>query len=271
MGDDLDKKVDDLGKLIDRLSIDVNFLNKKVDDICVNKSTDNAEADTGARGLGLDPGFQHVHHQQQWPMSPLGPESISPSEVEREFLQIKDSLNKITLPNECKVFDGKQGIARENQGTLTVISKCARYTESALKQMSVLKVNDQDINIQKLYSILFAQINFLQSEYAALLVKSKFDSDTSNLFKCLEKNSSALAGKSLDNLKVAAEITAAKQRFDTSQTRPYFGRGNFRGRGSGRGFFPRRGYRQYDNFDGFTNYQRPYQRYPNTGNHDQDN
>ena len=203
---------------------------------------------------------------------PLG--SVSPgdgediaTEIEREYSFIKDSLIKVKLPNNLHVFDTKQGIVRDCQNTLSVISKCARYTETTLKQLSQCGGIGEE-NHARLYTILHAQTNFLQGEYAGLLVKSRFDSETSTLFKCLEKNSSALSGQALDNLKIAAEISAVKQRTDASH-RPYQGqcyrggynsgfrgsRGNFNSgyRGFRGGYFPRRNYsRSPDVFDSFS-------------------
>ena len=66
--------------------------------------------------------------------------------------------------------------------------------------------------LSKLYTVFAAQMNYLQSEYASLVVKGQFDSETANLFKSLEKNNNQLKGETLENVRADAEISAAKTR-----------------------------------------------------------
>lgn len=155
------------------------------------------------------------------------------SDIQREYECIKDSLNKVILPNELKLLEAKTGIKREDQPHLLALGKSARYSETCLKLLSTF---DDSANVQDLtqiYTVLVAHINFLQSEYAGLVVKGQFDKDTASLFKCLERNTNQFTSESLDNLKTAAEISAAKSRFKPEGN---IGRGN-RGRGT---FYPRR-------------------------------
>ena len=63
---------------------------------------------------------------------------ITHNTPQRGYEIIKDSLNKVKLPEDLHVFDSKSGISRDCQQNLTTISKCARYTETALKQLSVM-------------------------------------------------------------------------------------------------------------------------------------
>ena len=186
---------------------------------------------------------------------PLGPirlptadsEEVNAAELHREFESIRDSLIRVKLPNDIKVFDSKVGIKQECQPALTVISKCARYTETAFKQLSLIAdlhlhapgeaSNDRSEpifdSLQKLYVILHSEIAYLQSEYTGLLVKSRFDTDTANLFKCFERNNAAFSDRSLENLRRASEISAASLK-QNKQSNNW--RGGFRGRGQrGRG------------------------------------
>lgn len=99
----------------------------------------------------------------------------------------------------------------------------------------------------KLYTVFAAQMNYLQSEYASLVVKGQFGSETTNLFKFLEKNNNQFKGETLDNLRAAAEISAAKtrvhgdqegfnnRRFNYGKRGSWSNRFNYRG--SGRGYY----------------------------------
>ena len=51
----------------------------------------------------------------------------STTDIQREYECIKDSLNKIKLPNELKLLDNKSGIKREDQPHLAAVAKSARY------------------------------------------------------------------------------------------------------------------------------------------------
>ena len=91
-------------------------------------------------------------------------------------------MSKISLPNNLKLVDSSAGIKQESKGTLKVITKTARLAETALKQISILplqqkadssfKISSKDL--ANLYTISAAQIQFLQSEYASLVVKITF-------------------------------------------------------------------------------------------------
>jgi hypothetical protein len=149
-------------------------------------------------------------HGQVPPVS--GRHGYDTTDIQREYECIKDSLNKIKLPNEIRLLESKTGIKRNDQPHLQSVTKGARYTETCLKLISTFDTRVDKTDLQQLYNVLVAQINFFQTEYAALVVKGQFDQTTASLFKCLEKNTPALSGTSLDNLKTAAEIAAAASR-----------------------------------------------------------
>lgn len=152
------------------------------------------------------------------------------SDVQRDYESIRDSLTRVSLPQKYKVHDSAKGISKEGKPTLNVISKCARFAEAGLKVVASLQPEgetDQSItlkkdDVQKFFTIYAAQINFLQGEYAGLVVKSTFDEETSRIFKSFENNSGAFTDSSLQNIRLAAEL--ANQR---SQS------GRFRGTGRG--------------------------------------
>lgn len=103
---------------------------------------------------------------------------------------------------------------------LKVISRSARYAETALKYISILTPRGNDIGnyvishdeMSALFTILATQQNFLQQEYAALIVKNTFNDETSRLFRAFESHNSAFSSTSLNNLRIAADLAVARDR-----------------------------------------------------------
>ena len=58
---------------------------------------------------------------------------IAAEDIEGEFMTVKDSVQKIRLPPDLKLNETRQGIKREDQLILNLITKSARYIESTLK------------------------------------------------------------------------------------------------------------------------------------------
>ena len=172
------------------------------------------------------------------PIQELAP--LDAAEIQRDFEIIRDSLQRVRLPNNLRVFDSKSGIKKDCQPTLYVISRCARYTETAIKQLSVI-LNAQESGqhitsdqLRTLFTVLQAQTSFLQGEYASLIVKSSFDNNTAALFKCLEGNSGSFNERSMSNLRRAAEITGAANRAQQGN-RSQASTSSYRGRPRGPG------------------------------------
>ena len=111
-----------------------------------------------------------------------------------------------------------------NKPALKIIQKCARYAEVMLKVLSLRDDETETDTNDKVFTCAVAQINFLQAEFANLVVKSSFDENTSRLFRQFENNSSVLNEQSLNSIRVAAELSS----FQRSQTGP---RTQARGRG----------------------------------------
>ena len=137
-------------------------------------------------------------------------------DIQRDFDNLKDSLTKVPLPKSYKVNDSARGIKQEGKNTLSVISKCARYAETGLKVVGAthpLSEDETSITIekeqfQKLFTVFTAQVNYLQAEFANLVVKNTFDEETSRLFKSFENNSAAFSDESLRNIRLAAELAS---------------------------------------------------------------
>ena len=170
--------------------------------------------------------------------SPLGSTSPSEFDIQKRFENLRDSLSRIQLPPDCKVNESQQGIRSECKPALKVISKTARFAEAGLKLISQYLPSDAEeyaltsADIEKLYIIFQAQINYLQGEYSSLVVRSTFDEETSRLFRAFQNNSQAFSERSLNNVRLAAELTSMSSR----HSRGNFSRSSYRGNSNRRGF-----------------------------------
>ena len=133
--------------------------------------------------------------------------------IQREFEQVRDVVSRIQLPAHLKVNDSATGINKECKATLKVLNKSARFAETGLKVLASApspRLSEQEVHM--LYTVLHAQINFLQGEYSSLVVRSTFDDETSRVFRSLESNSTAFSERSLNNVRLAAELTSIRAR-----------------------------------------------------------
>lgn len=189
--------------------------------------------------------------------------------IQEKFNVIKSSVDKVILPPQLKLHDSRSGIKREDQPILNVVSKCGRYIETALKLLSESE-EGKPIDIASLSITLVANLKFLQDEYAALLVKGRFDNNTSQLFRSLQKNNSGFDEASLANVRVAAELSSIALRFQpNSSYRGGYRSGNYRG-GGFRGNYRGRGNRDiFHNLQG-SNFPRFHPPSSQHNNKDQD-
>ena len=221
-------------------------------------SNSNHQSSAGAAFSGLDPSESE---QYVGPTGGVTETSASrqPDDILRVFDGIKERLAKVNLPPHLKVQDSTAGIKQESRSALRILSKSARFAETALRQIAVISSSSRqnqegqifDISegdLSTLYAISAAQVQFLQGEYAALVVKNTFDEETSRLFKSFENHSSAFSPSSLQNLRVAADLASARERAS---------RGHFRG-GTGRSSLRSRGGLQYSTNRGSTGRGRGY-------------
>ena len=139
-----------------------------------------------------------------------GPESVTaqtpgPNELQERFNSIKNTVDKVILPVGFKLHDARTGIKRANQQTLNVISKCGRYVEAGLKLISDSK-EGESLDLEPIVTTLHGNINYLQDEYAALLVKGKFDDNTAQFFLLLQRANSGFNSQSINNVRIGAEL-----------------------------------------------------------------
>ena len=167
----------------------------------------------------------------------------------KDFDQLKDKLAKIPLPPHLKLSDSSAGIKAESKPVTKVIAKAARFGETGLRLLASISSSQGDSDagyqlseedIGSLYTIFAAQIQFMQQEYAGIIVKNTFDEETSRLFRQFENHTSAFSASQLANVRVAAELASISSRRNAERGR---GRGdrNFNTPGRGRGFGSVRG------------------------------
>lgn len=63
--------------------------------------------------------------------------SASHHDIHKEFESIKESVSRIAMPHWLKIHDTQVGIKQEHKAALKIISKCARFTETGLKLISI--------------------------------------------------------------------------------------------------------------------------------------
>lgn len=247
--------ISDINSKIAKLAQNIEQLNVNVNNIAQQQSESHVQAhqadDSGSGHLenrrpeGINDNLFSIRESTasgQGPVDPSPPADNASAYSGASFDQVRDKYSRHTLPQHLKVHDPAAGIKNECKPALKILSKSARFTETALKIISDLcpqhiPIENQEIN--DLVSVLTAQINFLQSEYSGLVVRSTFDEETSRLFRSLESNSSAFSERSLSNVRVAAELAAIAGRNSRgAQRASRGGRGSSRGHGySNRGFY----------------------------------
>jgi hypothetical protein len=183
----------------------------------------------------------------------LAAENSAFSDLQEKYNSIRSSFDKVILPTHLKLHDSRTGIKREDQPVLNVLSRCGRYVETVIKLLSQVEEGKQ-LDLDPIATVLAANIEYLQDEYSALLVKGRFDSNTANLFRALTKGNSGFTERNINNVRVAAELSSIHNRY-SAPVRPQFARGFTRGYSfgysgaTGSGGFSRGGYR--GRFDGF--------------------
>ena len=157
------------------------------------------------------------------------------------------------LPENHRLHESRSDIRREDQRALNVLTKCGRYTETALRILQKIDnaADGDDLGslLKDLYVILLANIQYMKDEFAVLFVNSTTNSATAKIFRALNKNTSAFSPSVITDLRSAASVFAAGgPQTQTSNTNRGAGfRGGFRGRG--RGDFRGRGQRWQDSRD----------------------
>ena len=186
---------------------------------------------------GGQTGFRASDHANFDALGPLDDEGREAADGIKDFEKVKNQLQNIELPNDLRLFDSQSGISRDGQNVLKVIRRCARYTETGLRWVGKLSQRHGPINIthsdiQQLFVILSSQINFLQSEYAALVVKSTFNEETARLYRSFDNNQAAFSPLQLQHVRIAADLASIQARHGSASR----GRGRGRSRGNYRGF-----------------------------------
>jgi hypothetical protein len=164
------------------------------------------------------------------------PCSASSIDIQQEYASVADGVSKIKLHPDFRLNE-KGSIKSSLRTHANTIKKCARYTETILKQLSRLEpsnITEQDF--ADLFLCAHAEIQYLQDEFATLLAESRYGSDTAGVFRDLQTNSSVFSGDRIDRLKSAIELQAAHGRYHEnprgrgrgSYRRPYGNRGGFR-------------------------------------------
>lgn len=181
----------------------------------------------------------------------------------REYEAVRKALEKVRLPADLQANDihSQTGLHKDCRPAAKIVSKCGRFTETGIRWvMQAYKDNRQEdgsfvlqeSDLQDLFNVFVAELCYVKAEYTNLVVQSTFDADTARYFKQFESNQSSFSARSLQNVRVAAELAAMANRHN-----------NNKGRGRGRGFRgqPQRGRGpQEDKFSNLASRTMPSQR-----------
>lgn len=243
----LEKQVNNLTKVIERLEGKLENLDLDLDSHTTRSSpaqTLGDNANTGSRPIdgeeqltGSQPSGRIISDRSRAqldsyynPVSPSNPSGFGAADVQRDYERLRDSLIRVPVPHNLRVHDTSSGLKQDCRPILKVISKCARYSETGLKVLSQIPDSNEEqilvskYDLENLFIIFAAQNNFLQSEYASLVVRSTFNEDTSRIFRSFENNQASFSPEALQNVRVAAELASTQARF-TSRGRGRRGRG----------------------------------------------
>lgn len=237
---------EDISKILHQLSsfqLQFEKINERIDNL------EKQENKSPAQDVNADPANNTSDHDRSnsdpTTTSPSVTTSSTAADIQRDFERIKETLQRTPVPDNYKVRDSAVGIKQDCKQSLKILSKCARYSETAIKIIHQIPVTNNGPDVSEgalncLFTCVAAQINLLQQEYTNLVVKSTFDDETARIFRQFENNSSTFSDSALQNIRVAAELSTLSIR--PSPTQPRRGNPIHRGgRSTGRGFF--RGYR----------------------------
>jgi hypothetical protein len=183
-----------------------------------------------------------------------GNDGLEYTELQSAYVQIRDSLQKVILPNRMSMGDTGPSVKGDARRTLAIIRRAAGYTTTMLKLMKVS--SEKDVPVESdwdlLYTCLLTLHKTLQSEQtSAVFEGSGVPPETLQLYKFLSKNSNisrsdTLALENATRLSTAISMAKGQSRQDFQQQRrgnsfggrynSFRGRGgsNFRGAGRGR-------------------------------------
>ena len=213
-------------------------VNSSSSQIINNNHTEHTSTRSNERKYCINSPYQATHNFTSPEPKQFTAGNAGSAEIQESFNAIKSTVDKVTLPPHMKLHDSRAGIKREDQPLLNVLSKSGRYVETILKLFSRAQ-EGEDLDIEPIVTVCLAHIQYLQEEYAACLVKGRFDDNTAQLFKALQKGTSGFTDSCLQNVRVAAELSSIANRYPSNNTRynsfrggygrPRFG--SWRGRG----------------------------------------
>jgi hypothetical protein len=165
-------------------------------------------------------------------------------DIGAEYASVRASVQAVRLPPNLTIPETtKQGVRKSDHQQVNLISRNARFCETALKVLAA-KQEDKGKTFSDLFTVLVAQMKYLQDEQSALLVQSTFDPTVSRFFRSLQRSNSSFTPDALENLRAAATIASAYKPQRRGGSQDYSSRG--RGRDlfhqqSSRGFPSTRG------------------------------
>ena len=177
--------------------------------------------------------------------------SIEPSTdaLQAKFKSIKDSLQKVRLPEGFKTDTALRGIGRQHIASARLINSSSDYAETlfkfilTLQEDSPLKAED----IDTLVTVVSAHIKYLQAEKGVCYVNAKFGENVGTMFREFKSHASAFSSNDIQTLERVVQLASA---YNNNRGASQRGRGRgYRGNGyqGYDGGYSRGGYRGQGN------------------------
>ena len=240
----MEEKISNLDQKFDRVLDMVTVLkeeNKQIHHKIIDLDTRVNSGRPGARAQRNVTDDLETDHDENFDQDEynLGGRQCNPTQdyngVQQDFRAIKDALQKIKLPSDLLVNDGRQGIQRKDQMRLNTVSACARYAETAIKLLSSLQPpNISPDDIGDLVRIMTAQIKFLQEEHNMMLVNGNFGEGVERIYRNFRRHTSQFTPDALTALQAVVNFNNHSQE---NQLQSYRSRG--RGNSYKSSFYPR--------------------------------
>ena len=168
--------------------------------------------------------------------------------IQAKYKSIKDSLQRIRLPEGYKTDTALRGIGRQHIQQARVINASSDYAETLMKFILTLQeeapLTAQDIDT--CMTIVSAHIKYLQAEKGVCYVNAKFGDNVGSMFREFKSHSSVFSPGDIATLERVVQLASAHNNNRGSSQRGGRGRG-YRGNQGYDGGYSRGVYRGHGN------------------------
>ena len=189
-------------------------------------------------GHSVPPPHHLHHHSESTESSQNTYTEPSADVIQAKYKSIKDSLQRIRLPEGYKTDTALRGIGRQHIQQARVINSSSDYAETLMKFLLTLReetpLTAEDIDT--CMTIVSAHIKFLQAEKGVCYVNAKFGDNVGSMFREFKSHASVFSPGDIATLERVVQLATAHNN----------NRGSSQRGGRGRGYRGGQGYQGYD-------------------------